>query len=285
LDGIEILMVTVERQLTALRRRSGVFENPAWRTKYLIDSYDPISLSEMSRVSLLDRIDTKYVFGVSQLYEALHQLARQYRVLEIEGTCLNRYQTVYFDTFDFRLYQQHHNGSSSRYKVRTRRYVESDLNFFEIKHKTGLRTVKTRFQIPKMKLELDRDADEFVVSHTPLKGDQLEPKLWNQYMRTTLVSKHRRERLTIDINLTFGWGRTCMELPGIVIAEVKQERLSLDSEFIQQMRAMGIHPTSFSKYCIGACLLYDNLKSNNFKPDLRQVQKVLQGELTHEFVH
>ncbi|MBN1121371.1 MAG: polyphosphate polymerase domain-containing protein [Anaerolineae bacterium] len=278
-------MVTVDRQLTTQRQPASVFENPAWRTKYLVDGCDPISLSEMARVSLLDRVDTKYIFGVSQLYEVLPRLAGHYRVLEIEGMSLNRYQTVYFDTSDFWLYRQHHNGSNTRYKVRTRRYVDSDLNFFEIKHKTGFRTVKTRFQIPKMKLELDRDADEFVVSHTPLKGDQLEPKLWNQYMRTTLVSKHRQERLTIDINLAFGWGNMCMELPGIVIAEVKQERLSMDSEFIQQMRALGIHPTSFSKYCMGACMLYDDLKSNNFKPNLRQVQKVLQGELVHDFVH
>ncbi len=278
-------MVTVDRQLTTRRQPISVFENPAWRMKYLVDGCDPISLDEMASVSLLDRVETKYVFGVSQLYEVLPQLAGHYRVLEIEGMRLNRYQTVYFDTSDFWLYQQHHNGSNTRYKVRTRRYVDSDLNFFEIKHKTGFRTVKTRFQIPKMKLELDRDADEFVVSHTPLKGDQLEPKLWNQYMRATLVSKHRQERLTFDINLTFGWGNMCMELPGIVIAEVKQERLSLDSEFIQQMRVLGVPSTSFSKYCLGACMLYDDLKSNNFKPGLRQMQKVLQGELMHDFVH
>jgi hypothetical protein len=136
-----------------------------------------------------------------------------------------------------------------------------------------------------METELGGEADRLVGLHTPLDADQLEPKLWNHYLRATFVSRRRRERLTIDINLAFGWDNTYVELPGIAIAEVKQEHRSPDSDFIQQMRKAGIHSTSFSKYCMGATVLYDHLKSNNFKPGLLRMQKVLQGELTHDLVH
>jgi hypothetical protein len=37
----------------------------------LLEQYDPISLAEMENVSLLDRIDTKYVMGLSHFYRAI----------------------------------------------------------------------------------------------------------------------------------------------------------------------------------------------------------------------
>jgi len=88
------------------------------RLKRLLACCEPISLAEMDGVSLLNRTDTKYVMGVSQLCRALQQVAGQYRVLEINCTRLNHYRTVYYDTPDFALYQQHHNGLRTRYKVR-----------------------------------------------------------------------------------------------------------------------------------------------------------------------
>lgn len=41
---------------------------------------------------------------------------------------------------------------------------------------------------------------------------------------------------------------------------------------------MNIHPTGFSKYCIGVSLLYQNVKYNNFKPKLRLVHKLMRGD-------
>ena len=97
--------------------------------------FDAISLSEMSAVALQDRVDTKFVMREAQLYNALAMLTRQYRVLDIRGVRLNHYRTLYFDTADFALFQQHHIGRRERFKVRTRSYVDSHLSFLEVKHK------------------------------------------------------------------------------------------------------------------------------------------------------
>lgn len=245
----------------------------------LLARFEPISLAELEHVKLLNRTDTKYIMRLSQLERALQMIAGQYRVLSVNGTRLNHYQNLYFDTHDFALYRQHHNGLRVRYKVRIREYVESDLVFWEVKRKTNQNhTVKYRLQTPTIASVMDSRADQLVTAHTPLKWCQLEPKLWNRFARMTLASKDDHERLTLDVNLEFAWGDACAALPGIAIAEVKQAHFSSHSSFMRAIRELGIQPTRFSKYCAGVCLLYDNVKSNNFKTRMRLVERLMQEE-------
>lgn len=251
--------------------------------EHLAAQFESIGLDEMANVSLLNRVDTKYLIGLSHLEPILPHLMQQYRVLSIQQVRLNHYQTLYFDTPDLALYRQHHNGAGSRYKVRARRYVESDQAFFEVKHKTNQdRTVKSRMPIPGLTPQVQAAISAFVGSHTPLSADLLEPKLWNEYLRMTLVSKDRPERVTLDFHVEFGQGDAAITLPGLVIAEVKQPRASQDSAFAQQMRQHGIQPTSFSKYCAGIWLLNEAIRHNKFKPQMRQLHKVIQEEMQHD---
>lgn len=252
----------------------------------LIAQFEPISLKEMAGVTLLDRMETKYVMGLSQLCQALDLLTGRYRVLDIHGVRLNHYQTVYFDTPDFALYQQHHNGYGSRYKVRARRYVESQIAFFEIKHKTNRdRTVKTRQSVAVVEPSIPAQLRDFVAEHTPFQSAALVPKLWNDYVRVTLVSSERQERLTLDLQVAFHWNSASFSLPGIAIAEVKQDHRSQMSDFIQAMKHIGVRPSGFSKYTVGVYSLYDGIKSNNFKPQIQQVQRIMQKEQPHGLLH
>ncbi len=252
----------------------------------LLEHFDPISLAEMQSVSLLDRIDTKYLIGISQLYPTLAQMTAQYRVLDINHIRLNQYQTLYFDTPNFTLYHDHHNQWGSRYKVRARKYVESNLAFFEVKHKTNQhRTVKSRIQIPDVITHLEGQIDSFVDTYTPYDAQALEPKLWNDYLRMTFVSKQRQERLTLDLNVEFLWGNTYRILSGLAIAEVKQAQFSQQSDFIRQMRGLGIRPASFSKYTAGVYSLYDHVKKNNFKPQIHVVNEIMHKESINEPIH
>lgn len=255
------------------------YEHSIARLDSLLAHFEPISLAELEHVKLLNRTDTKYIMRVSQLGRALQMIAGQYRTLSVNGTRLNHYQNLYFDTHDFALYRQHHNGLRVRYKVRIREYVESELIFWEVKRKTNQNhTVKYRLQTRTTAPVVDARADQFVTAHTPLRSYQLEPKLWNRFTRITLASRDDHERLTLDVNLEFGWGDARVALPGIAIAEVKQAHFSPHSSFIRAMQELDIQPTRFSKYCAGVCLLYNNVKSNNFKTRMMMVERLMQEE-------
>ncbi len=242
----------------------------------VLQRYRPISLERMYNVALLRRVDTKYVLSETQLYQALSYLATDYDVLEIKKQRIHHYQTLYFDTPDFRFYRQHHNGQRDRYKVRFRAYVDSGLTFLEVKRKTNKNvTIKSRLQTLDTVTHLDANADSFVRAHYPQPIEGLAPRLWNDFWRITLVSKHSVERLTLDVGLSFLAEGTRAALPGLAIAEVKQEAFSLHSEFVGQMRELGVRSLKFSKYCIGISGLYPQVKHNNFKPQWLYINKLM----------
>lgn len=272
-------------KLTAAQAGQWMLDTAVSPAQSVINTYAPISLSEMADVALLNRIDTKYVMTTNTLLTALSQLQNDYRVLEVDGIRLNHYQTLYFDTADFDLYYRHHAGAADRYKVRSRAYVESDLSFLEVKHKTNKkRTIKSRLQTERMQTMVSQETAVFLQHHYPYEVAELLPILWNNFTRITLVSSHRPERLTLDMDLAFAQGQRQVALPGLAIAEVKQEGYSTRSDFIQQMRASGVRQTSFSKYCLGASALYPHLKQNNFKQNYLLVQKLMQGA-SHDRIH
>jgi hypothetical protein len=175
-------------------------ERDSSRWPALLQGFEAVQLSEMGRAALLHRTDTKYLLSEAQLSRALARLTDHYRVLEIDGRRLHRYQTLYFDTRDLALYQQHHNGWRNRYKVRERAYADSALAFLEIKQKTNANTtIKSRRQTRALSTRLPRNAAPFLRAHYPYLVEDLEAKLFNAFQRITLVSKHSVERLTVDL--------------------------------------------------------------------------------------
>jgi hypothetical protein len=246
---------------------------------YLLGRFAPISLAQIDKVALLNRIDTKYVLNTRQLFCALASLTEHYWVLDIDNIRLNHYQTLYFDTADFALYLLHHDGAKRRYKVRSRKYVDTGQSFLEVKAKIDeTRTIKNRLPTLELLTRFTSETSNFMQVHFPFNTQLLEPKLWNDFFRITLVSKYHQERLTLDLYLQFCHTRRATTLGGIAIAEVKQDDINHHSNFIRQMRAMNIHPTGFSKYCIGVSMLYPDIKHNNFKPELRLVNKLIRGD-------
>lgn len=160
--------------------------------------------------------------------------------------------------------------------MRSRRYVVTGQSFEEIKQKTNKdRTVKRRIATATIATTRTAELAGFVAACTPGLGDRLEPMLWNAYSRITLVSRAHAERLTIGLDLSFAHAGRRVSLPGVAVAEVKQDGVDRGSGFIQQMHAAAVQPTSFSKYYIGVALLYPHVKHNNFKTRLRQVQQLM----------
>jgi hypothetical protein len=155
--------------------------------------------------------------------------------------------------------------------------VDSGLSFWEVKNKIDAHTtLKSRMRAQALSTEIAQEAEPFLRTHCPCQTEALEPQVSNSFQRITLVSTRREERLTVDVRLRFGCEGAHASLPGIAIAEVKQDGFSLDSAFIQQMRALGIRPTGFSKYCIAVSMLQPTVKHNRFKPQLCQIARLLQ---------
>jgi hypothetical protein len=241
----------------------------------LVQKFNPITLEEMDRVKLMNRIDTKFAFSVNQLVELLPALSNDYRILEIKDTRTPHYQSLYFDDVDFSFFNAHHNGRTNRFKVRIRKYVESDLFFLELKHKIKGRTDKKRIKATDFSESLDEQQVTFLNQYLT-KDAVLKANLWNSFNRITLVNNVDEERLTLDFNLHFHWEETHHKFENLVIAELKQSKLTRNSPFYQLMKTNYIRPYRLSKYCIGAIELYNekNIKYNRFKEKLLKLKSI-----------
>lgn len=247
--------------------------------KSILAKFEPITLMEMDGVLLMDRTDTKFIFLEQELPFILEQMKEDYRVLEVKNHRISRYESLYFDTPDFQLYHNHHRGKTNRFKIRFRKYVESDLHFFEVKLKNNKgRTIKDRVLQEGIESNLHSSAALLLAEKTALPPEGLEPKFWVNYSRMTFVNKRTTERVTIDINLTFKNEENNKTINNLVIAEVKQDRVAA-SAFLNVMKQLRIRNSSISKYCYGVIMLVKKIKYNNFKPNLIQINKLLHGTL------
>jgi hypothetical protein len=240
----------------------------------ILKRFEPISLQEMDSVRLMNRTDTKFMVSRAQLEDMLLHLGANYRILEVGAARVNRYQTLYFDTVDFRCYREHHNGKRNRFKIRKREYVESRLSFLEYKEKTNKgRTIKSRIKLGSIAELIDEKENAFIDERTH-EHREYEPKLWNNFGRITLVDITAGERLTIDTDITFQYGDRNAGVPELVIIEVKRDEQSGVSEVLRQLKHQLVRPESMSKYCLGVALLYPEMKSNNFKQKLLKIEKI-----------
>lgn len=238
----------------------------------ILDEFDPITLKEMDGVKLMNRTDTKFVFNISNFNNIMKEISDHYRVLEVEGKRLSRYETLYYDTTKFDLYNEHHQGKLNRYKIRHRTYVESGIAFLEVKFKNNKgRTIKTRIPQPHVPYTWQDESESFLNKMLPFQPQTLKPVIWINYNRHTLVNKTGAERLTIDLDLEFKRDDLTQQFHGLVIAEVKQEKRKA-SPFMAVMKKYHIREGSISKYCMGIASTYNTVKKNNFKSKLQTVK-------------
>jgi hypothetical protein len=242
----------------------------------LLNSFTPVRLVEMEGVKLMNRVETKYVFCSDRLPELLNLVKENYKVLEIDELRSFPYCTTYLDTSDFLFYTQQVRGKLNRHKVRYRRYETTGISYLEIKKKTNKRrTIKRRIENFLKPDSPDAEAIQFINKYLPDKLPDLHPVLINGFSRITLVGKECMERITIDYNITFAspYGKIS-SFPFLAIAELKREKHSFLSAFGLTMKQMGIHPGSFSKYCIGSALIMNMPRKNLLKPNLLLINKM-----------
>ena len=233
--------------------------------KLELNKFETITLSEMDDVKLMSRTDTKFVFNFLRLPEFLEKLSRFYKVLLIDENLIHDYKSLYFDTEDRKFYIEHHNRRVNRNKIRFREYVGSGLTFLEIKLKNNKgKTIKKRIKVDSISEEITKKQQRYIhkIIGYPI---EVSAKQWINFSRVTFVHKTQKERLTMDINLTFNNKKDEGDLKNIVIAEVKQERMSRSSDFMKVAKEMSILPMRLSKYCMSTLSLNPKLKKNRFK--------------------
>ena len=239
-----------------------------------ISNFDKISLDEMNGVSLMKRVDTKFILTESQLSEILSQIQEDYKILEIDGERLMEYSTLYFDTQNKKCFKEHHNGKLNRYKIRMRKYLVSDICFLEVKKKNNLGvTNKIRRQIKDFETILSSNSKEFIYN-SQINDLLLEPALYNNFNRITLVNNNHPERVTIDTNLSFKSADKEKIFDNLVVIEIKQEGKRLNTIINKALKLMSILPTNFSKYCLGITNTFDNIKTNRFKEINLKINKL-----------
>ena len=256
----------------------------------ILPSFQPITLDEMSGIKLMNRTDTKFVTTVDRLRLLLMMATDDYRAQEIDGKRQALYYTAYFDTPDNNMYIVHQNGHAGRQKLRIRSYVDSGLNFLEVKTKNNHgRTKKKRVDMvgfdpmnPDHGIRFLRQDDQycaydaFLRKHLRYDPTTLSEQMENHFHRITLVNKAKTERLTIDTDLCFHNLKTGndADLTGLAIIELKRDGLQ-PSPILGMLRDLRIKPCGFSKYCMGSALTNPALKRNNFKERLRLIDRLL----------
>ena len=243
----------------------------------ILKQYQPINLSKMDEVALMERVDDKYTISYKALLNILENISSDYFCLEIDGKRSFTYQTEYLDTIDNLLFKNHQNGKLNRYKIRFRDYIESKKTFLEIKFKSNKGvTKKSRISIPFQEKNITKTCKNFIETKSPYLTKNLDIKVKNSFDRITLVNLISKERVTFDFNLKFSnpVSGTKAKLDNVGIIEIKREKGNKKSQLLSNLKRKRIRPTRFSKYTIGSCLLDSNLKYNNFKKKLLLVNKL-----------
>jgi len=246
----------------------------------LLSAFPSITLEEMSGIRLMNRLDTKYVLPLGTLGLFLRLAVEDYRIQEVEGERDITYHTLYLDTPERSMYLAHQCGRAVREKIRVRTYVSSGLTFLEVKNKNNKgRTDKKRIPVTSAATLEDEGGKDFLDRYAWYDLKQLSFQLENRFSRITLVNRACTERLTIDSDIRFhnllNDRRDCLK--GLAVVELKRDGRT-PSPARELLHGLHVHPSGFSKYCIGCALTDSRLKQNRFKPRIGRILSINNSE-------
>jgi hypothetical protein len=209
-------------------------------------------------VALQRRVDNKYLLPWERFAELALELGDSHEALDVNGLRVFSYSSVYFDTPDLLCFSDHVGGRVPRFKVRTRRYHESEVCSFEVKVKLeDDETVKDNLDYDpgdhgRITPEARRFLDEVIRNATGRAAPgELEPALTTRFRRGTLGAVDGSDRITIDFEVRMERpdGDVVCLVPDHVVVETKSEDGKGGCDRLLQ--EAGITPISLSKYRLG----------------------------------
>jgi hypothetical protein len=229
-----------------------------------------ISLEELvSEAALLTRLDRKYLLPGAELPLLLDRMPAGVRMLEIDGRREFGYRSIYFDTAGLDSYHAAAHGRRRRFKVRVRTYLDSGLDFVEVKTR-GARGVTVKERIP-----YEGDGSRLgpagagythavlTDAGIPAEGLDFHPVMATYYRRATLFVPETGSRVTIDSDLAWVLpDGTTTRMPGSVVVETKSARSASDVDRL--LWSLGHRPCRISKYATGLAALRPELPANKW---------------------
>ncbi|WP_460067785.1 VTC domain-containing protein [Streptomyces sp. YKOK-I1] len=240
----------------------------------------PVGLDELvARAELLTRVDRKYVLPAADLpvlLAGLGGLGTDVRVLEIDGGRDFGYRSLYHDTPRLDAYLGAARSRRRRFKLRVRSYLDSGLDFLEVKTR-GPRgtTVKQRIPYDGDDRALDPVGRAFV--DAVLTGARIDPRalrfrpaLTTTYRRTTLLLPGDGSRMTVDTGLVWALpdGSRVLAAGDRAVVETKAGRAGCGADRL--LWSLGHRPCTVSKYGTGLAALRPELPAHRWLPVLRR---------------
>ncbi|MGB3829213.1 MAG: polyphosphate polymerase domain-containing protein [Ornithinimicrobium sp.] len=232
-----------------------------------------VTLQEVNENAALQvRVDRKYIVRPDTWSTVLAALDPAPSVLDIDGLRCFRYSSTYYDTVGLDSYHDAARSRPRRYKVRTRRYLDTGSQAVEVKMRSSSgATVKSRQWLDASEARglLPAAALSFVGGFERIghRAHQLTEVLTTTYERVTFVTAHAR--VTVDRHVSAADARgQRMDYGDLLFVETKS---AVGAGAVDRaLWANGIRPTRISKYCTSLAALRPDLPSNTWSRTIRR---------------
>lgn len=245
----------------------------------VLTPYRRLGLNDFGDGRFAERRDRKFPCHINQAAMIIEGLQDHYDMITPNDDSISAIGTLYFDTPGYDFYKDHHRGKARRKKVRFRKYPDTQTSFLEVKRKSikGL-TLKERVLSRFESDEINDEMKAFLLENGVDRASALEPVLEVNYRRFSFISKDRVERFSIDFEVEFSNETGRGNFGDLAVVEVKQPELET-TPIVKKLRQKHIREASISKYCLSLSALIPELKSNRFKPALRNLQALFHEQI------
>lgn len=203
---------------------------------------DKIDINESKNIKIFNRFESKYILEDIEYFISL--LENDYLLVTDNEKYKFKYHSLYFDTTDLDMWNDHEIDKSVRQKIRIREY-DDNTKYLEIKEKNNDYTIKSR--IPVMSYEIGNEKN-WISENLKYNTKELKRSLDIYYDRISFIKKDKSERITIDTNLRcFNYSSDKEWKYNNFIAEIKKEHLE-NNKIENILNNKGIFKQKFSKY-------------------------------------
>ena len=208
-----------------------------------------LSLEQAKNIKLFNRVETKYKCTKEEFNSLSAYLYDNYYVVSDNDKELFSYMSMYVDSPDLHMFNEHDKDIQCRQKMRIREYSNGE-KYLEIKTKNEEgQTIKKRIFIGNTDIFSKID---WVKENLKYNLIDIIPVLGVKYNRITFVNKDYHERITVDFDIEFSnlinFANKKIE---DVIIEVKQDSNYSNDAVKNIFKEHGIHECRFSKYYNG----------------------------------